>query len=366
MRELASWTATAGADDVDGALAEAAALGSGPRPAAPFEAVTPAPPVAAIAGLGRAVPPTVIPSSAIAARLGVEERWITSRTGVEERRVVRTGERLDALAAAAGADALAAAGVAAADLDLVLVATFTADELLPGAAPAVARLLGATRAGALDLNAACAGFLAGLALAAGQIESGRARSVLLIGADQTSRLVDPDDRATAALFGDGAGAACLVAAGAADRRGHVGPVVLGADADHGAGTLTATRDRPILVMDGHETFKWAVARLVEVTRDAVARAGLVLDDVDRFVYHQANGRILAAVADRLDLPRDRVVDVVARYANTSAASVPIALADAAEAGLLAPGDKVLCAAFGAGFAWGGTVVTWGTVTHAGR
>ena len=310
-------------------------------------------PAAGIAGIGTAVPERVVTNAPIATRVGVDERWILTRTGVRERRRARDDESLTGLAAAAGRDALERAGVESAQLDLVLVATFTQDELLPNAAPLVAERLGAGRAGALDLGAACTGFLSGLSLAAAQIESGRAGSVLVIGAEIMSRVVDHDARRTAALFGDGAGAAVVTAGGA----GRLGPIVLRADGSE-AGCITATHGERLVRMRGQDTFRAAVARLSQSTLEVLEAAELGLGEIDLFVYHQANARILAAVAERLGLPRDRVVDCIDRYGNTSAASLPIALAEAEADGRIRPGCTVLVAAFAAGFVWGAGVIEW--------
>jgi 3-oxoacyl-[acyl-carrier-protein] synthase-3 len=293
----------------------------------------------------------VAPNSEIAARLGVSEHWIESRTGVRERRRASEGDRLADLAAAAGRDALERADVGADSLDLVIVATCTADQPVPATAPLVAGMLGATRAGAFDVNAACTGFLTALDLACAQVESGRAERVLVIGADLMSRLVDPDDRRTAALFGDGAGALVVDAA-------LLGPTVLHADAT-GAQYIHSSYEPASLYMDGHETFKAAVSRLSEVTLEALDAAGLTAADIDLFVYHQANARILTAVGERLALPPERVVNAIGTLGNTSAASIPLALAAAERDGSLKPGMRVLLAAFGAGFTWAATTLTWG-------
>jgi 3-oxoacyl-[acyl-carrier-protein] synthase-3 len=254
-----------------------------------------------------------------------------------------------------GRAALEEAGVSAADVDLVLVATVGADELLPNAAPLVAHDLGAHSAGAMDVGAACTGYLSGLALAAAQIEAGRCDRVLVIGADVLSRFVDKTDRGTAALFADGAGATLVGPAGPGD--GIVGRIALHSDGA-GANAIRAGDDR-IIQMQGHDTFKAAVQRLSESTVEAVEDAGLALDDIGLFVYHQANARILAAVGERLGLDGDRVIDCIDRYGNTSSATLPIALADARERGLLEPGMNVVLAAFGAGFTWGAGVIQWG-------
>jgi 3-oxoacyl-[acyl-carrier-protein] synthase III len=328
------------------ALPELAAVNGKPR-RVPVE-------VAGIAAVASALPERVVPNAEVAERLGVAPEWISSRTGVQERRVAAPGETLVDLSERAARGALGLAEIDAADLDLVLVATFTADELLPHASPQLADRLGATPAGAVDVGAACNGFLSSLAFASAQIEARRADAVLVVGADLMSRIVDRDDRATAGLFGDGAGAAVLTAGGP----GAIGPILLRADGA-AARTLTASHAERLLRMDGRETFRRAVAALARVTVEATAASGLELSEPDLFVYHQANSRILAAVGQRLGLDPARVVDSVARVGNTSAASLPIALTEAAADGRLRPGTRVLLAAFGAGFSWGGGVIEWG-------
>jgi 3-oxoacyl-[acyl-carrier-protein] synthase III len=313
------------------------------------------PRAAALASVAMAVPDQVVDNAVIAEGAGVTEQWIVHRTGVRERRHVRDGERLSDLATAAGRQALEEAGVDAADLDLVLVATVAADELSPNAAPLVAHELGANRAGTMDVSAACTGFLSALSLASSQVEAGRCEHALVIGADVLSRFTDPADRGTAALFADGAGA--TVVGPANGNGGRIGDIVLRADGA-GAPAIYATHEDQTFHMQGHDTFKAAVHHLSESTLEAIKREGLTLDDVDLFVYHQANARILAAVAERLALEPDRVIDCIDRYGNTSSATLPIALAEARELGKLEPGSTVLLAAFGAGFTWGAGVVEW--------
>jgi 3-oxoacyl-[acyl-carrier-protein] synthase-3 len=238
----------------------------------------------------------------------------------------------------------------------VLLATVAADELLPNAAPLVALDLGATRAGAMDVGSACTGFLSALSLAAAQVECGRCENVLVIGADVLSRFTDKTDRGTAALFADGAGAVVVSAANGGP--GLIGHIALHSDGT-GAQAIFSTQEEHIIRMQGHDTFKAAVHRLSESTLEAVERVGLSLDDIGLFVYHQANARILAAVGERLGVDRERVIDCIDRYGNTSSATLPIALADARERGMLEPGMNVLLAAFGAGFTWGAGVIQWG-------
>lgn len=306
-----------------------------------------------VLGCGSALPPGVVSTAEIAARLGVEEEWIVARTGIRNRRIAAPDERLSDLAAAAGEAALHRAGVDASELDLVLVATVSADELTPNAAPLVAHSLGATNAGAIDVGAACTGFLSALALGSAWIESGRGERVLVVGADMLSHFTNRFDRRTAGLFGDGAGAVVL---GSGDAGG-LGPVVLHHDGGH-AEVIVAPRDPGLIEMDGQETFRHAVNRLVEVTGEATEAAGITLDEVDLFVYHQANARITRSVGARLALDTSRVVDCIAEQGNTSAATLPMALALCEDSGRLRPGMTVLLAAFGAGLTWGGAVLEW--------
>ncbi len=238
---------------------------------------------------------------------------------------------------------------------MLLVATVAADELTPNAAPLVAYELGAHGAGTMDVAAACTGFLSALSLAASQVESGRCDKVLVIGADVMSRFVDKRDRGTAALFADGAGA--VVVCPASGSNGHIGYIALHADG-FGAPAICATHDEKVIHMQGHDTFKAAVHRLSESTSEALEHAGLELDDIGLFVYHQANARILTAVGERLGIESERVVDCIDRFGNTSSATLPIALADARRRGLLEPGMNVVLAAFGAGFTWGAGVIRW--------
>jgi 3-oxoacyl-[acyl-carrier-protein] synthase-3 len=309
---------------------------------------------ASIIGLGHWSPAEVVPNSALAGRLGVDDAWIIKRTGVHTRRRAAPSERLSDMATWAARRALTDAGVEPYDIDLVLVATMSQDEITPNTAPLVAHELGAERAGAMDIGAACSGFLAALRLAAGQIETGRADRILVIGAEALTRLLDYDDPKTAHLFGDGAGAVVLGADGA----GQIGPITLAADGGLGSAITCDFTDR-VIKMDGHSTYQTAVKRLSEATVAAVARAGLELDEVDLFVYHQANGRIIKAVGDRLDLEPAKVADYVAHMANTSAASIPLTLSLLREDNRLRPGQKVLIAAIGAGFTWGAGIVEWG-------
>ena len=305
-----------------------------------------------IAAVAAWLPERVIENEELARPLGVDPHWISSRTGIRRRRRVGAEGVVD-LAVGAGAKALALAGVDPAALDLVLVATFTPDHLQPHAAPLVASRLGAATAGAIDIGAACTGFLSALSLATAQLESGRARAALVVGAEVLSRVTDFSDRRTAGLFGDGAGAAVLVPGGP----GRIGPIALRSDGGR-AELIQADHDERLIRMDGRATFRAAVAAMSDTTQQVVSDAGLALGEIDLFVYHQANSRIISAVGERLDLPADRVIDCLAEYGNTSAASIPIALSEAASTGLLRRGSRVLLSAFGAGLTWGAGIVDW--------
>jgi len=302
-----------------------------------------------------ALPSARVSTAQIANRLGVSEDWIISRTGVRERPVAAPDERLSDFAARAGAAALERAGVDPSEVDLVIVATMTADEVTPNSAPLVATEIGADHAGAFDIGAACTAFLSGVAMAAAQIETGRCRWALVIGADFISKVINWEDRKTAPLFSDAAGA--VVIGPASGEHGAIGPIVLGADGSGCQAIVIEHSDRR-LHMDGPEVYRHAVARMAESTLAAVERAGLTLDEIDLFVYHQANARITKALGERLGLAPEKVVDCIENLGNSSAATLPLALEVAERTGRLKPGARVLLGAFGAGFTWGGGVIEW--------
>ena len=307
-----------------------------------------------ILGIGDALPPHVVTNADLAARLDTSDEWIVRRTGIRERRWLQGAETLADLATSACAAALIDAGKQASDVDHVIVATITPDQLTPGLAPAVAAKLGAERAGVLDINAACTGFLYGLDHAAALIESGRAGHVLVVGAEALSRITDHEDRGTAVLFGDGAGAALVgpIEAGL----GIVG-FEFGYDATL-AGLLYAERQDPLLRMAGQEVYRHAVARMTEASERLLERLEVDAASIAYFVPHQANARIVAAVADALGVPHERVSFNVEWTANTSAASIPLGLAAAQREGKLTAGELVAMVAFGAGFVWGAGLSSW--------
>jgi 3-oxoacyl-[acyl-carrier-protein] synthase-3 len=281
------------------------------------------------------------------------------RTGIRERRHLAPDEPLADLAARACLLALDDAGRSGTEVDQVIVSTITPDRVTPGLAPEVARVIGASGAAAVDLNAACAGFLYGLDQAAALVESGRASVVLVCGAEALSRVTDHDDRSTAVLFGDGAGA--VVVAGGELELG-IGGFVLGADGAQ-ADLLYAERDERVLHMQGSDVYRHAVRRMTAASREALGRAGKTVDDIDLFVAHQANVRIIETAAAELGIPREKVMVNVDRVANTSSASIPLALEQAEREGRLKPGATVALAAFGAGFVWGAGIVSWKERVH---
>lgn len=317
----------------------------------------------AFTGWGATVPGPPVTNDDLAAVLDTSDEWISSRTGIRARHIAGPTDTTAALAAEAGRRALARAGRRPDEVDLLVVATTTPDRSCPSTAADVAALLG-TRAAACDVNAACAGFVAALHLALPAVATGTSRVAVVVGAERMTSLVDPTDRGTAVLFGDGAGAVVLEtpdpAVVAADPAG--GPGLVGSVLDGDAALvphLEVPHGEQWLRMDGPEVFRAATRGLADSGAAALARAGATIDDVAWYVPHQANRRIIDAVAGRLGLDPARVVLTLDRHGNTSAASVPLALAEAADDGRLRPGDLVLASAVGAGMTWGSLLLRWG-------
>jgi 3-oxoacyl-[acyl-carrier-protein] synthase-3 len=322
---------------------------------------------AVLRGLGISVPATVVDNDTLARGLDTDDAWIRSRTGIAQRHVAGADTATTDFATEAAARALKSSG--AVEADAVVLATMTPDRPCPASAPVVAARLGLSSAMAFDLNAACSGFVFGLAVSAGLLAAGVVERVVLIGADLMTRTVDPTDRNTAVLFGDGAGAVVLER-GEAGQPGAIGPFDVGGDGDGeqllhipAGGTRRPTSPDTIasrehyLRMDGKEVYRQAVTHMTASCRRVLDSADLSTDDVDHFVAHQANARILRAVADRLAIPEQRCIVNVDRYGNTTAASIPLALADLATTGAT-PGDRVLLTAFGAGLSWGSALLRW--------
>ncbi len=304
---------------------------------------------AVITGWGAALPDRIVTNAELEARLDTSDTWIRERTGIAARRV---GGTTADLAVAAGRRALDEAGCGPDDIDLVVVCTTTPDRTVPSTAAEVQHRL-SVDGGAMDLNAACSGFVYGLVTVHGLLALGSVRRVLLVGAETLSRVVDWEDRNTAILFGDGAGA---VVVEAVDGPGELLAHDLGSDGS--ARHLLFAEVGGFLQMDGREVFRRAVRATVDSATAALARAGVEVDEVDVVVPHQANTRIIDAACARLAIPRERTVDVLDRTGNTSAASIPIALDDALRAGRIATGDLVLLVGFGAGMSWASAVLRW--------
>ena len=318
-----------------------------------------------IAGIGTYLPARVVTNDDLAEVLDTSDEWIRTRTGIRQRHVLDQSEATSDLAAQAGKAALADAGLGVEDVTAIVVATTTPDHVIPGSAPLVAAALG-TEAAAFDVNAACSGFVYALRVG-GAMAATEPGAVLVIGAEALTRIVDPTDRSVAVLFGDGAAATVLVE----DPDGSLGPFDLGADgrdpsmlwAPAGgtrtpvdAGVLEARTQ--YLSMRGGDVYRNALARMTASSQRVLVDAGLGVDDVDLLVGHQANSRILDAVVHRLGMDPSRSHMTVGQHGNTSAASIPLALADARDAGRLHPGDKVLLTAFGAGLTWGSCLLRW--------
>jgi 3-oxoacyl-[acyl-carrier-protein] synthase-3 len=320
---------------------------------------------ARIVGTGAYLPARVVSNEELSRTVDTSHEWIVQRTGIEQRHIAADGEMTSDLAVAAAREALQNAGVDAGRLDLIIVATTTPDHTFPACAAAVQAKLGADRAVAFDLQAVCSGFVYALAVADNFVKAGQAESVLVIGAETFSRLLDWGDRGTCVLFGDGAGAVVLRAeegTGTVFDRG-VLATLLGSDGRHykdlyvdGGPSSTGTTGH--VRMNGREVFRFAVNALSTATRRVLEIGGLETDDVDWLVPHQANSRILDAVRRNLGLPEDRMLVTVGRHANTSAASVPLALAEAAAAGRLRPNQIVVINAMGGGFTWGAALLRW--------
>lgn len=314
------------------------------------------------AGLGAGVPRRVVMNDELAQSLDTSDDWIRARTGITSRHILDDDQAMSDLAIAAGKVALERSRFAPDTIDLVLMATMTPDTFMPATACRVAHALGCSKAGALDINIACSGFLYGVLTSAGQIGSGQARRILCIGGDTVSRIIDWGDRRTAILFGDAAGAAVLTDEGDGQLLGWD----FGADGSaSGALNIRAgpgiPSDEPLdykVAMDGQAVFRFATTAMAQSSERALAMAGLTLSDVDLIVPHQANRRILEMAAKRWGLDLGRFVLNLDRYGNTSAGSIPLALWEAQEEGRIPPGGLVLLTGFGGGLSWGSVVLRW--------
>jgi 3-oxoacyl-[acyl-carrier-protein] synthase-3 len=318
-----------------------------------------------IAGLGASLPETVVTNADLAARIDTSDEWIVSRTGIRSRRIAAPGEKTSDLALKAARAALKVADVPADALDLVVVATTTPDETFPAVATNVQARLGMTRGAAFDVQAVCSGFIYAIAVADNFIRAGQAKTVLVIGAETMSRLLDWSDRSTCVLFGDGAGALVLKAGtgeGSAADRGVLNTQLYSDGRLHDLlyvdGGPSSTRTTGHLRMQGPDVFKHAVVNTTAAIEASAKAAGIEVADISWIVPHQANQRILDATARRLGIPPERVISTIAEHGNTSAASVPLALAVGVEDGRVKRGDLVLMEAMGGGFTWGAALVRW--------
>ncbi|GIN11524.1 MULTISPECIES: beta-ketoacyl-ACP synthase III [Shouchella] len=309
-------------------------------------------PKAGILGLGRYVPEKRVTNHDLEKFLDTSDEWIKSRTGIEERRFAE-GVETSEMAYESALSALKAARLSAEEIDLILVATVTPDMVFPTVSTMIQDRLGAKQAAAMDISAACAGFIYGVATAQQFIETGAYKHVLVVGVEKLTKFVNMEDRNTAVLFGDGAGAAI------------VGPVAedkgilafdLGAD---GSGGMHINKKGPFIEMNGREVFKFAVRQMGDASLRVLSKAGLGKEDVDFLVPHQANIRIMEASRERLELPREKMSVNVNKYGNTSAASIPIALVEEVEQGKIKDGDVIVLVGFGAGLVWGSLAIRWG-------
>ncbi|MFI1018584.1 beta-ketoacyl-ACP synthase 3 [Streptomyces sp. NPDC020965] len=316
---------------------------------------------AVISGVGAALPERTVDNTHFE-EVGMRADWIRQLTGITERRWLSEGEQLSDLAAEACTTALDDAGRSGLDVDLIVAATITADRPSPSLASQLAMSLGTKRVGAVDLNAACAGFVYALDYAFAAVESGRHGCVLVCAAEAVSRIADMTDRTTAPLFGDAAGAVVVTGSSACHRRKCAPVIQLGSDGTLGDILYVDQADR-VIRMDGTEVYVNAIESMVKGTRDVCTARGLDLADIDLFVPHQANARIIRAVVRELELPSDRVVLTVGQVGNTSSSSIPLALSRAQQDGRLVPGARVAMTAVGAGVTWGSGLVDWKGCAH---
>lgn len=301
-----------------------------------------------ILGTGSAFPERVVTNHDLAKIVDTSDEWITSRTGIEKRRI-STGEKASELAGRAAEEALESAGVKPEEIDLILLATMSGEQIMPNLAAVVQQKIGAVNATCFDINAACSGFLYALNTANAYLRSHMYRKILVIGAETLSRLVDWEDRSTCVLFGDGAGAVVVTE----DEKKYV--AVSGSDGERGE-VLTAGRmeeeQLSMIRMNGQEVFKFAVKTVPEAIHQLLDKAGVAIEEVDCFLLHQANVRIIASVAKRLEVAMDKMPVNLNRYGNTSAASIPILLDEVWKSGKVKEGQKIVLAGFGGGLTWG--------------
>jgi 3-oxoacyl-[acyl-carrier-protein] synthase-3 len=310
---------------------------------------------ARILAFGGYQPDTVVTNDDLAKRVDTNDEWIRTRVGIHSRRIAGPEESVEDMATAAGGKALAASGLSPADIDLVIVATCSTILPMPSAAAMTAHRLGIKAPGAFDLNAACAGFCYALGTAADLVRGGSSRNALVIGAEKMSDWVDWDDRSTCIIFADGAGAAVVSSTDDGSPSG-IGPVVWGSAGDQGH-KIQVTGRTGAITQDGQAVFRWATTAMAPVALEACERAGVKPSDLSAFISHQANLRIVEAIARRLGIPREKVADDIMHAGNTSSASIPLALSRMAEQGRLESGTPALLIGFGAGLSYASQVIT---------
>lgn len=324
-----------------------------------------------VTGWGMSVPSRIMTNHDIAQMVDTTDEWIVSRTGVRERRIADKHESTSTLAAKAAFRALDQTDLQAKDLDLIIVASATPDHLFPATACLVQDRLGALKAGAFDLSAACSGFIFGLSMASNAIQAGAIDNALVIGSETLSRFINWEDRGTCILFGDGAGAFVLEAS---EQPGGILSSVMRSDGSGGsllsvpaggsrmpATMETVHREQHFIQMNGREVFRFATRVMADATREVAERANLRVEDLNIIIPHQANLRIIEAAARGLDLPIERFMINLDRYGNTSSASIPIAVCEAIEQGRISPGDRMVMVGFGAGLTWGALALEWSEV-----
>lgn len=320
---------------------------------------------AVITGWGSHLPERIVSNDELAKTVDTNDEWIRERTGIRQRHIAAEGETTSDLAAGAGRKAIAKAGLSADDIDLVIVATSTPDLTFPATAALTQHKLGITRGAAFDVNAVCSGFLYGLTTADAFIAAGKARNVLVIGAETFSRILDWNDRTTCILFGDGAGAVVVQAQEGSGTNSDRGVLVseICSDGQYApllgsTGGVSSTQSAGFVFMHGKEIFRHAVAKMADSVDHCLDAVGLTHDDIQWLVPHQANMRILQSTAKRLNIPEERAILTVDKHANTSAASIPLALCSAADEGKFSPGDLIATPALGAGLTWGACLLRW--------
>jgi 3-oxoacyl-[acyl-carrier-protein] synthase-3 len=314
-----------------------------------------------IAGTGSYLPAQILTNDELAKRVDTSDEWIRSRTGIRQRHIAAPGEQTSDLALRAARQALAAAGIAPADVDLIVVATTTPDMVFPSTACILQDKLGTRNGPAFDVQAVCSGFVYGLGLADLMVKTGQARNALVVGAEIYSRILDWTDRATCVLFGDGAGAVVLTPAaqpGILSAHLHADGHYRNILAVPGTVAHGAVSGTPLLTMEGNTVFKFAVKVLAEVAQEALTANGLETSAIDWLIPHQANIRIMDATAKKLHVPPERMIATVDRHANTSAASIPLALDLAVRDGRIRPGQHVMLLGVGGGFTWGSVLLKW--------